>query len=95
MDFEADLTRIFRSQFDALGISYDPGLDFGELVVSYPEMVNRLISEVPRKVRFSDQIHASLGRLSETGPNTPQDREKKKEAWRAVLFLRDRFEAGN
>ena len=94
MDFEADLTRIFRSQFDQLGISYDPALEFGELIVCYLEMVNRRISEVPRQVRYSDEIHASLGRLSETGPDTPQEREKKKEAWRAAFFLRHRFEAG-
>ena len=94
MDFEADLTRIFLSQFDELGISYDPALEFGELVVCYLEMVNRRISGVPRQVRFSDEIHASLGRLSDTGPDTPQDREKKKEAWRAVFLLRERFETG-
>lgn len=94
MDFEADLTRIFRSQFDELGISYDPGLDFGELVVRYLEMVNRRISELPRQVRFSDEIHTSLGELSATGLATPPERKKKMEAWRAVFFLSHRFAEG-
>lgn len=94
MNFEGDLTRIFRSQFDWLGISYDPGLDFGELVVRYLEMVNRRISEVPRKVRLSEEIHSSLGRLSATDSDAPEERNKKSEAWRAVFFLRHRFESG-
>lgn len=39
MDFKADLREIFLSQFDELGISYDLGLEFGDLIRAYLEMV--------------------------------------------------------
>ena len=94
MDLEGDLRKILLSQFDEHGVSYDPGLEFGELVLRYLEMVNRRISKVPRQVCFSDEIHASLGRLSETGADNSQNGEKKKDAWRAVFLLRHRFVEG-
>ena len=94
MDFEADLREIFLLQFEELGISYDPGLDFGNLIVAYLGMVNRRIPVTPREVRFSDEIHASLGRLAPTESDTSQEGIKKKEAWRAVFYLRHRLVEG-
>lgn len=94
MDFEADLAEIIVSQFDEFGISYDSGSDLGRLIVAYLEMLHRTIPAVRRQVRFSEEIHGSLGRLAATDADAAGERDRKKDAWRAVFFLRECFTEG-
>ena len=92
MNFLGDLREIIASEFANQGISYPEHADVDCLAQRYLEMQVRRVSQRPRKVHFSDEVHDSLGRLvkgtdSELSP-------RKRESWGTVFYLRHLFEAG-
>ena len=94
MNFERDLERTIKSQFDELGIRYEDALDIGRLATCYLEMVNRRVQPVPRKVLFSNQVQESLGKLLRASSDDPGTNAKAQDAWEAVLMLRWLLEWG-
>ena len=94
MNFERDLEQIIKSQFDQHGITYEDGLDIGQLATSYLEMVNKRIQPTPRKVLLSDRIHHSLGQLLHASSDDPETKKKAQEARETVSMLRRLFERG-
>ncbi|WP_420449042.1 hypothetical protein [Candidatus Palauibacter sp.] len=87
MDFLADLIDIVRGCFREDGIAYDGGGDPRELAALYCETRIRRIIPRPREVHFSEEIHASLGRL--VRETDPDERGKALAAWRTVFTLRN------
>ena len=63
MTLHSDLSRLIKGQLDKNSISYDRSMPLHRLVARYFEMNVRHIHPVPRRVHFSDQTHASLGKL--------------------------------
>ena len=84
MTLYSDLSRLIRGQFDKHSISYDRSMPLHRLTARYFEMSMRRIQPVPRRVHFSDQIHASLGELSRRG----KDDTAAQDAWGAAFRLR-------
>ena len=91
MTLYSDLSRLIRGQFDKHGISYDRSMPLHRLTARYFEMNMRLIQPVPRRVHFSEQIHASLGELSRRG----KDDTAARDAWGAVFRLRQLLADGD
>ena len=91
MTLYSDLSRLIRGQFDKHGISYDCSMPLHRLTARYFEMNMRLIQPVPRRVHFSDQIHASLGELSRRG----KDDTAARDAWGAIFRLRQLLADGD
>ena len=86
MNFTSDLANIIKQQFDKVGISYDNSLGVCDLAARYLEMLNRRVVPTPRKVHFSNEVHDSLGKL--TDESNAEQREKALEAWRTVFYIR-------
>lgn len=84
MTLRADLSRLIRGQFDELGIRYPRSIGIERLTARYFEMTIRRIHPTPRRVRFSEQSHASLDELSGRGTDDCSARA----AWRAAFRLR-------
>ena len=63
MTLHSDLSRLIKGQLDKNSISYDGWMPLHRLVARYFEMNVRHIHPVPRRVHFSDQTYASLGKL--------------------------------
>ena len=91
MTLYSDLSRLIRGQFDKHGISYDRLMPLHRLTARYFEMSMRRIQPVPRRVHFSDQIHASLGELSRRGKVGTAARD----AWGAIFRLRQLLADGD
>ena len=92
MNFLGDLREIVASEFANEGISYPERADVNCLAQRYLEMQIRRVSQRPRRVHFSDEIHDSLGRLVKGGVSALSPR--KRESWGTVFYLRCLFEAG-
>ena len=84
MTFHSDLSCLIRGQFDKHGISYDRSMPLHRLTARYFEMCMRRIQPGPRRVHFSNEIHVSLGKLSQRGKEDAATRD----AWGAVFRLR-------
>ena len=86
VNFESDLAHIIKREFDEHNIFYEENLDIRSLAARYFEMLNRRIARIPRTVRFSAEIHNSLGKLRRQA-----DTERKvalADAWEAVFLIR-------
>ncbi len=79
----SDLSRLIRRQFDKHGIAHSPSASPDRLAARYLEMTLRRIQPGPRRVHFSDETHASLGRLAQQRDEPPA-----RAAWGAVFRLR-------
>lgn len=67
MALRSDLSRLIEGQFDDSGIKYDRSMPLDRLAARFFEMNQRWIQPVPRRVHFSDRIHAWLGKLMRRG----------------------------
>lgn len=92
MDLLADLANIVRGCFTDEGVEYRGSGDPEELAALYFETRIRRIIPRPREVRFSDEIHSSLGELARE--TNVDKRDRALEAWRAVFALRHRIVHG-
>ena len=92
VDFLADLADIVRRYFADEGIEYCASGDPGELAALYCETRIRRIIPKPREVRFSDEIHSSLGRLAREADADKRDGAL--EAWGTVFMLRHLLVSG-
>ena len=84
MTLHSDLSRLIKGQLDKNSISYDGWMPLHRLVARYFEMNVRHIHPVPRRVHFSDQTHASLGKLLRADHDDTSGRD----AWGTVFRLR-------
>ena len=84
MTLHSDLSRLIKGQLDKNSISYDGWMPLHRLVARYFEMNVRHIHPVPRRVHFSDQTHASLGKLLRPDHDDTSGRD----AWGTVFRLR-------
>ena len=92
MNFDSDLRGIVESYFTSEGIRYESSDGLSRLAVRYFEMRIRRIPPVPRTVRFSTEIHSSLGELARETDIAKAD--KASEAWGTVFYLRHLFVEG-
>ncbi len=90
MRLRADLSRLIRRQFDHQGVAYSRSASVDRLAVCYLEMMLRRIQPAPRRVHFSDETHASLGRLAQESGDDPAGRAP----WFAVFRLRQLLTEG-
>ena len=95
MNFEADLERIVKSQFDMHGIVYDDTMDIRDLATCFLEMTNRRISRCRRNVVFSDEIHSSIGALLQATERSAEEQARARDAWWAVYLLRQQLANGD
>ena len=84
MTLHSDLSHLIKGQLDKNSISYDGSMPLHRLVARYFELNVRHIHPVPRRVHFSDQTHASLGKLLRPG----HDNTSARDAWGTVFRLR-------
>ena len=92
MNFLRDLREIIASDFDDKGISYPENAGVEHLAQRHWEMRFRRVSQRPRKVHFSDELHDSLGGLVKVTESEPSP--QRREAWVTVIYLRLLFENG-
>ena len=89
---KADLVGIIRNYFQQEGVNFT---DFGDAVRTaalYCEVNTRRIAPRPRRVRLSNEIHGTLGRLAHEAD--PSKAQKAQAAWRTVFRLRQKFSDG-
>ncbi len=94
MDFLSDLGQAIVSEFNQQGVSFPQHADITHLASRYFEMRIRRIEPVSRRVRFSNEIHHSLGDLVRSPNPDPKRKARALEAWRTVFHLRHIFESG-
>ena len=92
MNFLHDLREVIVSDFDEKGISYPENSGVEHLAQRHLEMRVRRVSQRPRRVHFSDELHDSLGRLVRDVDSGLCSR--KQDAYRTAFHLRHLFEAG-
>lgn len=92
MNFQRDLVDIVQRYFAQKGISYCGSGDADDLAARYFEMLIRRISPVPRRAHFSEELHDSLGIL--TQETDPKQRTKALEAWNAAFRIWHLFSSG-
>lgn len=93
MSFESDLVGILKQQFDRAGIKYDSRLDACSLAARYLEMITRRITQVPRRVHLSKEIHGSLGNLRREAD--PKLKKKAHNAWASAILIQHRLTIGD
>ena len=86
MSFESDLVRIIKQRFDKVVVDYDNNMGARGLAKSYLEMLKRIVVPNPRCVHFSEEIHVTLGDLSQKADMEQQ--EVAADAWIAVFLIR-------